>query len=459
MEKIDPSIFKAYDIRGNTKTSLTRATAQKIGLALGTYMKKQQQTTAVVGHDNRLSSPILKEALYQGILLTGVNVIDIGQVITPVLYYSQQLLGIGSGVMVTGSHNPPEDNGFKIVVGSNNLVEQQIVELSNIINTENFEFAKAGKYESLFVTASYLNMLKSKISLGPRRLKIVVDAGNGTASDFAPVILSDLGCEVIPLFCESDPTFPNHHPDPVLPANLNDLQEKVLETGADLGVAYDGDGDRLGVVDERGNILWGDQLMILFWREILPRFPQTPVLIEVKCSQALIDEVTRLGGNPVFTRTGHSLIKNLMKKNGSVFTGEMSGHMFFADEYYGFDDAIYATLRLLRILSQTNLPLSSLLADTPRYFATPETRVVCPNEQKFHIIEELKRELSTSYPLITIDGIRLQFPDGWGLIRASNTESVLVLRAEAKSPEKLTVIKCFLKSLLKNKLPQSKLDW
>lgn len=455
----DQNIFRAYDIRGNTQSSLTPSVAKLVGLAFGSYLKKFNEHTAVVGRDNRYSSPELQKALCDGILATGSNVIDIGQVITPVFYYAQKLFGIGSGVMVTGSHNPPEDNGFKITVGGNTLFEEQIQELKNIILKNQYLLEDRGKYELRPVTDTYVNMLQKKITLGKRKIKIVVDAGNGTASDFAPPLLEALGCQVIPLYCHPDPSFPHHHPDPVDPKNLVDLQQKVLAEKADLGIAYDGDGDRIGVVDDQGNILWGDQLMILYWREILPRYPGSTALVEVKCSQALIDEIVRLGGKPVFSRTGHSLIKNLMKKTGSIFTGEMSGHMFFADEYYGYDDALYATLRLLRILSQTSLPLSQLLQDIPQYYATPETRVPCPDEVKFNLVDEIKKELSPRYPVITVDGVRVQFPYGWGLVRASNTQPVLVLRCEAISPEKLLVVKQFFSTLLLKKLQIEHIYW
>ena len=276
-------------------------------------------------------------------------------------------------------------------------------------------------------------MLMDKIRLGPRRLKVVVDCGNGTASLFAPEILRDWGCDVIPLYCTSDPTYPHHHPDPVKAENLRDLQRAVREHGADLGIAYDGDGDRIGAVDDQGTILWGDMLMALFWREILPKHPGTPAIVEVKCSQALVEEIERLGGRPIFYKTGHSLIKAKMRELGAVFTGEMSGHMFFADEYYGFDDAVYASGRLLRILSNTDETLSSLVNTIPRYFSTPEIRVDCPDEAKFRVVEAVKEDLQRRFPVIDIDGARVLFPAGWGLVRASNTQPVLVVRCESRT--------------------------
>jgi phosphomannomutase/phosphoglucomutase len=302
-------------------------------------------------------------------------------------------------------------------------------------------------------------MLREKIRLGSRRLRAVVDCGNGTASVIAAVALRDLGVEVIPLYCDSDPSFPNHHPDPVDPKNLRDLIETVRSERADLGIGFDGDGDRVGVVDDQGMIVWGDQLMILFWREILPAYPGADAIIEVKCSQALVDEVRRLGGKPFFYKTGHSLIKAKMREIGAVFTGEMSGHIFFADEYYGFDDAVYAAARLLRILSNTARPLSALLADVPRYHTTPEIRVPCPDDRKFDVVAQLVEQFKQRYEVVDVDGARVLFPDGWGLVRASNTQPVLVLRAEARTPGALEQIKATLTEALHNFPEVGEIDW
>jgi phosphomannomutase/phosphoglucomutase len=291
-------------------------------------------------------------------------------------------------------------------------------------------------------------MLRDKIALGPRRLRVAVDCGNGTASLFAPEVLAEWGVDVVPLYCESDPRFPNHHPDPVDPKNLRDLIAAVRRERCDLGIGFDGDGDRIGVVDDQGRIVWGDILMILYWREILPKHPGADVIIEVKCSQALVEEVARLGGRPFFFRTGHSLIKAKMKEIGAVFTGEMSGHMFFADEYFGFDDAVYAAGRLLRILSNTDAPLSSLLADVPRYPITPEVRVACSDAHKFEVVAALVEAFKREREVIDVDGARVLFGDGWGLVRASNTQPVLVLRAEARTEAALARIKTALEAAL-----------
>jgi phosphomannomutase/phosphoglucomutase len=297
-----------------------------------------------------------------------------------------------------------------------------------------------GSVRQYDIVTPYLKTLKEKIKLA-RPLKVVVDCGNGTTSLFAEELFSSLGCQVIPLYCESDPSFPNHHPDPVVPENLKDLILEVKKQKADLGLSFDGDGDRLGAVDETGQIIWGDQMMILFWREILPKHPGAEAIVEVKCSQALPEEIERLGGKPFFYRTGHSLIKAKMREIGAIFTGEMSGHMFFADEYYGYDDALYAAGRLLRLISQQDKTLSQLLADVPKYHATPELRVDCADKDKFRVVSGITKSFAKKYPVIDVDGARVLFPDGWGLVRASNTSPKLVVRCESGTPEGLSRIK------------------
>lgn len=435
---LNPYIFRAYDIRGVAERDLTPEVVRSLGMALGTVFTGQGDARALVGRDNRLSSPRLRDALVDGLVTAGCEVLDTGEVATPVLYFACEHYGIPNGVMITGSHNPPGENGFKIVAGGRTMFGEEILALRDLMASRGFS-AGNGSVRRENPVPAYLAMLKERIRLG-RRLKVAVDCGNGTGSLFAEEILSGWGCEVVPLFCVPDGTFPNHQPDPVNPANLIDLQRTVLEEGCDLGIGYDGDVDRLGVVDEKGNIIWGDRLMILFWREILPRFPGTPCIVEVKCSQALVEEITRLGGRPFFYKTGHSLIKAKMKEVGAVFTGEMSGHMFFADEYYGFDDAFYATGRLLRILSHAGQPVSRLLADVPRYYATAETRIPCPDEHKFAVLKQLVEYFKESYDVVDVDGARVLFGEGWGLVRASNTQPVLVARCEGKTPEGLARI-------------------
>lgn len=437
--QFNPHIFRAYDIRGVAERDLASPVVTLLGRALGTFFTEKQDKRVIIGRDNRLSSPRLRDALADGLVSAGCEVADIGEVVTPMLYFACEHYGIGNGIMITGSHNPPDNNGFKIVAGGSTIFGQEIAALRDLVANGIFVEGQ-GTLRRANVVPAYLAMLKDKIRLGPRRLKVGVDCGNGTGALFAEEILHGWGCEVVPLFCVSDGTFPNHQPDPVKTANLAELRRAVLEEGCDLGVGYDGDADRLGVVDEKGNIIWGDRLMILFWREILPRHPGTPCIVEVKCSQALVDEITRLGGRPFFYKTGHSLIKAKMKEVGALFTGEMSGHMFFADEYFGFDDAFYATGRLLRILSHTDLPLSMLLANVLQYHSTAETRIPCPDEQKFTAVGQLAEYFRRSYDVVDVDGVRVLFGEGWGLVRASNTQPVLVARCEAKTPEGLARI-------------------
>ncbi len=455
---LNRQIFRQYDIRGHAERDFPDETVRLLGRAFGTYVRERGISEVLVGRDNRLSSERLRNAFVAGLLATGCTVIDIGLVATPILYYAMVHCGTKAGAMITGSHNPPDENGFKLACGEGTLYGEEILKLKEIAEAGRFKSGK-GRMEKRDLATPYLAMLQEKIKLGPRRLKVAVDCGNGTASLFAERILRAWRCEVIPLYCESDPRFPNHHPDPVVAANLEDLKQAVLEHGADLGVAYDGDADRIGVVDEKGEIIWGDLLMCLFWREILARHPGALAIIEVKCSQALVDEVVRLGGRPFFYKTGHSLIKAKMRETGAVFAGEMSGHMFFADEYFGFDDAFYATGRLLRILSNTPKTLSQLLEDVPRYCATPEIRIPCPDEDKFEVVERLKEEFRRDYEVVDVDGVRVIFPEGWGLVRASNTQPALVARCEAKTPEGLRKICSIVKEAVARHPEVGDFDW
>lgn len=441
MSFIHDSIFRQYDIRGIYNEDLTPRDGELMGRAFGTYIKRRGETTAIVGRDNRKSSPELFHSVVQGLLDTGIDVKDIGVVVSPIFYYATHRYGIPSGIMITASHNPASYNGFKVQFGGRTLYGEELQELKGMIQRDDFESGQ-GKLAVQSPVADYIGMIKEKIKLKGRPLKVVVDCGNGTASLFAPDLLRELGCEVIPLYCDSDPDFPNHFPDPVKPENLKELIAEVKVHGADLGVGFDGDGDRLGVVDDQGKIIWGDMLMILFWREILPKYPGTPAIVEVKCSETLVEEIKALGGEPIFYKTGHSLIKAKMKELNAVFTGEMSGHMFFADEYYGFDDALYACGRLLRILSNSGKPLSQLLADVPKTFSTPEIRVACPEDKKAHYVEKAKSYFKAlKKSMIEIDGVRVQLEDGWGLVRASNTGPELIVRCESKTAQGLEEIK------------------
>lgn len=441
MNRISDQIFRKYDIRGIFGQDLTEEVAKLIGKSFGTFVKEKGEDTVILGRDNRKSSPILREHLIEGLLETGVNVKDIGVVVSPIFYYSTHLYGIKSGIMITASHNPAQYNGFKIQYDGRTLYGEELQQLKKKAITGHFEEG-SGRLECISPVDDYIKMIKDKIKLGRKQLKVVVDCGNGTASFFAPRLFKELGCEVVPLYCDSNPEFPNHFPDPVRPENLKDLIAAVKENKADLGVGFDGDGDRLGVVDDKGNIIWGDMLMILFWREILPKYPGADAIVEVKCSEVLVKEIERLGGKPFFYKTGHSLIKAKMKELNAVFTGEMSGHMFFADEYFGFDDALYAASRLMRILSSTDKSLSELLSDVPKTYSTPEIRIKCEEDQKFSFVEKAKEYFKkNNYEIIDVDGVRVKFKNGWGLVRASNTGPELIVRCEAQTQEDLIKIK------------------
>jgi phosphomannomutase/phosphoglucomutase len=341
--------------------------------------------------------------------------------------------------MITGSHNPPEFNGFKVCVGKETIHGEQIQNLRQIIESENFVEGQ-GSVSFQEMIPIYQNFVLKNIQL-KRKLKVVVDSGNGTAGAVAPKILRDLGCELTELYSEVDGRFPNHHPDPTIPENMKDVIAKVKETGAEVGIGYDGDADRIGAVDHLGNIIWGDQLMILFSRQILSQHPGATIVSEVKCSQNLYDDIAKHGGRGIMWRAGHSLLKSKMKEEKALLGGEMSGHIFFADRYFGYDDAIYASCRLLEILSQSEKRIPDLLSDVPKTFNTPEIRVDCPDDRKFDLVERVKESFRKEYPIVDVDGVRVLFPDGWGLVRASNTQPALVLRFEAKSPEGLKQIR------------------
>ncbi|QJA06700.1 phosphomannomutase/phosphoglucomutase [Thermosulfurimonas marina] len=447
--KINPYIFREYDIRGKVGEDFTPEVVRAIGRAYGTVIKRRGGRRVVCGRDGRLSSPELQEALIEGITSAGVSVANIGLTPTPVMYFALHYFeGYDGGIQVTGSHNPPDMNGLKICVGKETIYGDQIRALYTLIEKEDFESGQ-GSVTELEALGPYKDYLVQNIRLS-RPLKVVLDPGNGVCALTAPEVFERLGCEVTCLFCEVDGTFPNHHPDPVVPENLKALREKVVETGADFGVGYDGDGDRLGVVDEKGEILWGDQLMILFAEKVLSVHPGGLIIGEVKCSQVMYEEIERLGGRPLMWKTGHSLIKGKMKETGALLAGEMSGHIFFADRWFGFDDGVYASLRLAEIVSERSEPLSAWRARLPQTYSTPEIRVECPDEIKFRVVEALTRRLKEEgLQVIDVDGARVVFPDGWGLVRASNTQPVLVLRFEAKSPERLTEIQNFIESRLK----------
>jgi len=437
--QINPQIFREYDIRGVVNKDLTPDIVRKIGQGFGTLMTRSGRRDLVVGRDGRLSSKDFAEALIEGLISTGCNVVDIGLCPTPVYYFSIFHLDKDGGMMVTGSHNPPEFNGFKVSVGKSTIFGKEIQNLRELIEKGKFVTGK-GDVSEMEIVQPYQDYIRKNIH-AEKRMRVVIDAGNGTAGVVAGPLLRDLGCEVEELYCEVDGRFPNHFPDPTIPGNLKDLIERVKKTRADVGMGYDGDGDRIGVVDEQGNIIWGDQLMILFSREILKRKKGSAFVAEVKCSQNLFDDIEKHGGKATMWKTGHSLIKERMKEEKAALGGEMSGHIFFADRYFGYDDAIYASCRLIELLSGKDQKLSQLLNDVPKTFITPEIRVDCPDEIKFKVVEKVKEMLSKDNPIIDVDGVRVKFEDGWGLVRPSNTQPVLVLRFEALTEKRLQEIR------------------
>ena len=431
-------IFREYDIRGNADEELTSKTIRAIGLAYGTFLLREGVRKITVGGDIRLSTERIREDVIEGVTSAGIDVVDIGMVTSPLLYWSLFRLDLEGAVMITGSHNPKEFNGLKLAFGKTTLYGDQIQEIRRMIESDDLVVApRKGSVATMDLSEEYLAMLVSKIKLGDRKLKVVTDSGNATAGPLVNRFLREIGCEVIPLFEEPDGTFPNHHPDPTKREYVQDLIETVKREKADVGLGFDGDADRIGVIDDRGEIVWGDILMILFWREILPRYPGTEAIVEVKSSQALVDEIKRLGGKVVWWKSGHSLIKAKMKEMDALFSGEVSGHMFFADEFWGFDDAFYAAGRLLRILSNTDRKLSKLLEDVPVYHSTAETRVACPDERKFDVVGHIRDNALKDHEAITVDGVRILYPRGWGLVRASNTQPVIVARVEGKTQKDL----------------------
>ncbi|NOZ60909.1 MAG: phosphomannomutase/phosphoglucomutase [Calditrichaeota bacterium] len=443
---MNSNIFRQYDVRGIADTELTDENIELIGKAYGTYLGKKGLKKFSVGRDVRLSSSRIQQAFIRGLMSTGAHVIDIGVVPTPVLYFSIVHLNIDGGVMITGSHNPIEFNGLKLCEGIAAIYGEEIQKLRALIDKNEF-LTGAGSVETVDVVPDYKDMIKSKIQL-KKPLKIVIDAGNGTAGVIAPEIWRDLGCEVICLYCEPDGNFPNHLPDPTVPKYVVDLQKAVLDNGADMGIGYDGDADRIGAIDDKGRIIYADRLIALFSRDVLRRNPGGTIVFDVKCSQALPEYITKFGGKPLMWKTGHSLLKAKMKEENAPFAGEMSGHIFFADDFFGYDDAIYASGRLMEMVAAGDKKLSQLADEIPAFVSTPEIRIECADEKKFDIVADLVKSFKEKYEVIDIDGARVQFGDGWGLVRASNTQPVLVLRFEAKTEEKLAEIKRIFKTKL-----------
>jgi phosphomannomutase / phosphoglucomutase len=433
---VPKSIFRQYDIRGLVDRELTPEFARALGRAFGSVATDRlgRAPTIAVGKDNRPSGPRLSEGIRQGIADAGGTAVDVGTLPTPALYFGVSALETDAGVQVTGSHNPPEFNGFKMVLQGEAFHGDEILELWEIIMAERWRTGKGKQSSDSSVLQRYREGIVSRHTL-TRPVKVVVDCGNGAGSLIAVSTLQALGAEVTPLFCESDGTFPNHHPDPTVPENLRDLQMAVRRGGAELGIAFDGDADRIGAVDETGEIIYGDQLLVVFGRDAVRRFGRdTPVIFDVKCSEVLPSALTAAGARPVMWKTGHSLIKAKMKELKAPLAGEMSGHMFFGGDYLGFDDALFAAARLLEIVSREPFGLARLLADLPRTFATPEIRVETSEAEKFDLVERAALHFASLYPVNTIDGVRITFPQGWGLLRASNTQPVLVMRFEATDP-------------------------
>jgi phosphomannomutase/phosphoglucomutase len=443
---LNPEIFRQYDIRGVAGKDMTEEDVKAIGRGIGTYLSRQGNTYLAVGRDCRQTADRYSEQLIAGLTQTGCRVVNIGMCPTPVAYFAIRHLKTQGCVMVTASHNPPEYNGFKICSGVDSVYGEQIQKIREMIDNEDF-VQGSGNVESYEILPPYVEYILDNITL-ERPLRLGVDGGNGTGGLTAIPILKNLGCELHELYTDPDGTFPNHEADPTVAENMTDLIALVKEKQLDVGIGYDGDADRIGVVDADGTMIYGDQLMILFSREILSRKPGATFISEVKCSQTMYDDITKNGGRAIMWKTGHSMIKQKMKEVKAELAGEMSGHIFFSDRYLGYDDAVYATCRLLEILASTGKSVGQLLADVPKTFNTPEIRVECPDAIKFDVVEKVTDYFRSRQEVIDIDGARVLFGDGWGLVRASNTQPALVLRFEALSKERLDVIRETVESAL-----------
>lgn len=433
---MNKAIFREYDIRGDVEQDLTDPIVRDIGRAFASYMAGKGRKKASLGRDCRLSSEHFRDLLVEGMVEGGLEVLDVGLVPTPLFYYSLFTLGVEGGIMITGSHNPPSMNGFKVALGKSTIFGDEIQYMGKLIEERRFVHGKGSYREHKGIVEDYYRFLRSNIKL-EKAFNVVIDAGNGTGGVVAVPILKEMGQHVTELFCEMDGHFPNHFPDPTVEKNMETLRQTVLETGADIGIGYDGDSDRIGVIDDKGNIIWGDYLMIIFARHILKTRKGASFVSEVKCSSNLFEDVEKQGGIPIMWKAGHSLIKQKMKETGALLGGEMSGHIFFADKYFGFDDAIYSSLRLLEIMGKSDRLLSEYLADLPKTYSTPEIRTDCPDNIKFDVVKQLTDYYRTKFNIIDIDGVRILLHDGWGLVRPSNTQPILVLRFEAQSAEAL----------------------
>jgi phosphomannomutase/phosphoglucomutase len=449
---IAAGIFRQYDIRGVVGADLTVQAAAAIGGAFASYLARRGVRRPVaVGRDNRPSGSALRDALVASLMASGVDVVDLGVVPTPLLYWSLSHLDVGAGIQITGSHNPPEYNGFKICIGKESVHGDGIQELYQLASAGAFPSGN-GTVRHATVIEPYIDDIVERIGPLARPPRVVIDCGNGAGALVAPALFTKILHNAKCLYCESDGTFPNHHPDPTVVENLQALVTEVTRGGYDFGVAFDGDADRIGVVDSTGQIIWGDYLLILYARDVLARTGKgQPIIFDVKCSQALPDAVRKAGGEPVMWKTGHSLIKGKMKELHAPIAGEMSGHMFFTESFYGHDDALYAAARLMRIVSESGQRIEDLLADVPRFVSTPEIRVDCADDRKFAIVDEAVRHFARDHEVVGVDGARVLFGDGWGLIRASNTQPVLVVRFEAKTEERLAEIRDEMESWLRSR--------
>lgn len=454
---IKEEIFRAYDIRGIVGEDLNPAIVESIGRAFGTYLLWEGTKKVIVGHDSRASSEEYQKALINGLISTGCDVVDIGLTLSPIVAFSRHYYGIDGAVMITASHNPPQYNGFKLYHGINAIVEEEIQKVKEILLSEKFESGR-GKVEKRDPTPPYFDAITEKVEI-KKPLKIVVDCGNATPALFVPKLLKKLGCGALPLYCNLDPTFPNHLPDPVAFDHYKELVKKVIEEKADLGLLFDGDGDRVGFVDEAGNIWLGDIILTLFIREIIPKNPGRKVIVEVKNSEMVVEETERLGGIPIFWKTGHALLDHKVYEENAILCGEMSCHYWIVDNWYCFDDALYAMARLLQIISNSGKSLFELVSELPRYEATPEYRIYCPENKKFNLVEELVEYFKGKCDkVIDVDGIRGYMGDGWFMIRASNTQPLLSVRCEAKTKEELEKVKKIVKDKI-DEYPFINLDW
>lgn len=445
--KVNSEIFRAYDIRGIVDEDLTEEITFFLGKAIGTFIQLQGRNSVITARDGRISGDRLQREFQKGVLSSGCNVLDVGKVPTPLLYFTTFVSDISDGVMLTGSHNPKNYNGLKIVLDKQSTTSEKINEIKSIVFDKKFIDGK-GKLSFLNIKEQYLEKVKEKINI-KRSLKVCLDCGNGIGGVIAPEAFKLAGIELIELFSEVDGDFPNHHPDPSNPKNMEDLQSKVIETGSDLGIALDGDGDRVGLIDNKGNIIYPDKYMMLLVEDILSKHKKGSIVYDVKCSTSLEKIISDLNGTPVMSRTGHSYIKSKIKETDALLGGEMSGHIFFNDDWYGFDDAIYSALRIIEVISKKNISSNKIFKKYPSFFSTPEINISIPDQIKFKLIDEIKTYIkSTRYKYIDIDGVRLESKAAWGLVRASNTSPNIVLRFEGQTEKDLLEIKNYFKTIL-----------